>query len=63
MTLKINFTVISCILQHLLQTTDQEDTALNLLKLIEESDPQAYNQTVLYHLKQTQDPEQKAKLR
>ena len=43
MTLKIAFTAISSILQHLLQNLQHDEAALELLKEFEASEPQAYN--------------------
>ena len=36
---------------------------MKFLKLFKEMDSQSYNQTILYHLKQTQDEDQKQKLK
>jgi hypothetical protein len=60
--LKCQFMILSALLNFIVEN-DESKIAMNFLKLFKEMDSQSYNQTILYHLKQTQDEDQKQKLK
>ena len=50
--LRCQFMVLSSVLNFIVENENSE-IAKNFLKLFKEMDSQSYNQTILYHLKQT----------
>lgn len=69
--LKTQYQIISSLLQFLVEHPSNPEqkhshgktTAEKILELLKSLDSQCYNQTILYHLKQTQDTDQKNRLR
>lgn len=72
MNLKVTFTAVTCLLQRVVaqvanDSVSNSDSALksctSLLEILRKNDLQSFNQIILLHLKQTQDPQQKRLIR
>ena len=53
--MKTTYGAINCILSHLINSTENEDKCLRLLKIVESLNAEVYNQIILHHLRQTTD--------